>query len=117
MYGKLFVAANSYVGARRKTKCLACVTVMSWKQRERNPSFKKAVFLSGTITITDRRMTRFWITLNQGIEFVVNCMEKNGWGRGICAEMQKYEDSGQAKEMAMDCKIKYLGIRPGGKDP
>ena len=57
-----------------RQKCLACV-VMSWEAGERNPSLYKQCS-SGTITITDRRMTRFWITLNQGIEFVVNCMEK-----------------------------------------
>lgn len=112
---KLFVAANSYVGARRKTK-MSCVRYgnVVGSRGSVIPLFKKQCS-SGTITITDRRMTRFWITLNQGIEFVVNCMEKMHGGEVFVPKCRSMKIVDLAKEMAMDCKIKYLGIRPGEK--
>ena len=72
---KLFVQGNSYVG-ERKTKFSCCrygnVIASSGSVIPLFEEQKK----KGQITITDERMTRFWITLEQGIRFVINCIEK-----------------------------------------
>lgn len=112
---KLLVAANSYVGPDRRTK-MSCVRYgnVVGSRGSVIPLFKKQR-KSGTITITDKRMTRFWITLEQGVEFVIRCVSNMHGGEIFVPKCPSMTITDLAKAVAPECKIKYTGIRPGEK--
>ncbi|MDD5491127.1 MAG: UDP-N-acetylglucosamine 4,6-dehydratase (inverting) [bacterium] len=112
---KLFVAANSYVGEKRQT-LMSCVRYgnVVGSRGSIVPLFKKQKE-NGSITITDKRMTRFWITLEQGVEFVINCIEKLHGGEVFVPKIPSMQVVDLAKVIAPKCKIDYIGIRPGEK--
>lgn len=112
---KLFIAANAYVGSKRQTK-MSCVRYgnVVGSRGSVIPLFNKQRS-TGTVTITDKRMTRFWLTLDQGVEFVINCIEKMHGGEIFVPKCPSTKITDLAKAVAPDCKIKYTGIRPGEK--
>ena len=59
-------------------------------------------------------MTRFNITLEQGVEFVIKCLDRM-WGELFVPKLPSYRITDLAKAIAPDCKIEYVGIRPGEK--
>jgi UDP-N-acetylglucosamine 4,6-dehydratase/5-epimerase len=67
------------------------------------------------ITITDPRMTRFWITLEQGVEFVIKCIEQMHGGEIFVPKIPSMNIMDLAKAIAADCEIEYIGTRPGEK--
>jgi len=69
----------------------------------------------GTITITDPRMTRFWITLEQGVEFVNRCVELMHGGEVFVPKIPSMNIMEFAGAIAPDCDVRYIGIRPGEK--
>ncbi|HCJ66689.1 MAG TPA: UDP-N-acetylglucosamine 4,6-dehydratase (inverting) [Elusimicrobia bacterium] len=112
---KIFVAANAYVGPVRKTR-MSCVRYgnVVGSRGSVIPLFKKQKE-TGMITITDKRMTRFWITLEQGVEFVINCIEKMHGGEVFVPKIPSMKILDLAKAITPECKIEYIGIRPGEK--
>jgi UDP-N-acetylglucosamine 4,6-dehydratase len=111
---KMFIQANSYVGTRRtKLSCVRYGNVVG-SRGSIIPLFKEQK-KSNTLTITDKRMTRFWITLNQGIEFVIKCIELMHGGEVFIPKIPSMRVMDLAKAIAPDCKIKFIGIRPGEK--
>lgn len=112
---KIFIAANAYVGKKRQTKisCARYGNVMG-SRGSVIPLLKKQKS-TGTITITDKRMTRFWITLEQGVEFVVRCIEMMRGGEIFVPKVPSMKVIDLARSIAPKCKIKYIGIRPGEK--
>jgi UDP-N-acetylglucosamine 4,6-dehydratase (inverting) len=111
---KLFVSGNAYVGERRTRISCARYGNVVGSRGSVIPLFKKQS-LTGTITITDKRMTRFWITLTQGVEFVIKCMEMMQGGEIFVPKVPSMRIIDLAKIIAPKCKIKYIGIRPGEK--
>ncbi len=112
---KIVVASNSYVGDKRQTR-LSCVrygNVMG-SRGSVIPLFKKQNS-NGVITVTDKRMTRFWITLEQGVEFVLKCIERMRGGEIFVPKIPSMKIIDLASAAAPDCTIKYIGIRPGEK--
>jgi len=71
--------------------------------------------LKGGITLTDKRMTRFWITLNQAVDFVVSVIDKMKGGEIFIPKIPSMKITDVAKAIAPDAKIKIIGIRPGEK--
>ena len=69
----------------------------------------------GKITITDKRMTRFWITLDQGVSFVIKCIELMNGGEVFVPKIPSMKVINLAKAVAPECKIDFIGIRPGEK--
>jgi len=67
------------------------------------------------ITITDERMTRFSITLDQGVSFVINCLNKMNGGEIFIPKIPSYRVVDIIKVLAPNKKIKIIGIRPGEK--
>ena len=112
---KLFVAGNSYVGGERQTRmsCARYGNVVG-SRGSIIPLFKEQKS-TGTITITDKRMTRFWITLEQGVDFVIKCIEMMHGGEIFVPKVPSMKIVDLAKTVAPNCKIKYIGIRPGEK--
>jgi UDP-N-acetylglucosamine 4,6-dehydratase len=69
----------------------------------------------GKITITDARMTRFWITLEQGVDFVIKSIEEMHGGEIFIPKIPSMNILDLAKAIAPGCGIEYIGIRPGEK--
>lgn len=112
---KLFTAANSYVGGKRQTR-MSCVRYgnVVGSRGSIIPLFKKQNAI-GTITVTDKRMTRFWITLEQGVEFVIRCIDMAHGGEIFIPKIPNMKITDLVKITAPKSKIKYIGIRPGEK--
>jgi len=111
---KLFVQANAYRGDKNiKFSCVRYGNVIGSR------GSVIPVFLSqkktGQITVTDSRMTRFWITLDQGVRFVISCIEKMHGGEIFVPKIPSMKIVDLAKAVAPECEIKFSGIRPGEK--
>lgn len=67
------------------------------------------------ITITDERMTRFWITLEQAVDFVLSCLGRMGGGETFVPRIPSMRIIDIAEALAPGCERKIVGIRPGEK--
>jgi UDP-N-acetylglucosamine 4,6-dehydratase/5-epimerase len=111
---KMFVQANSYSGAQdTRFSCArygnvvgsrGSVIPMFMDQRRR-----------GKITITDPRMTRFWLTLERGVRFVVGCIELMHGGEIFVPKIPSMKLAEIAQAVAPGCEVEYIGIRAGEK--
>jgi UDP-N-acetylglucosamine 4,6-dehydratase len=111
---KLFVAGNNYKGARDiKFSVVRYGNVMG-SRGSVIPFFieKKK---EGVIPVTDERMTRFNITLQEGVDFVLSCFEKMWGGELFVPKIPSFKITDLAKAVAPECKVKFVGIRPGEK--
>lgn len=111
---KLFIAGNSYVGTRET--CFAVVRYgnVVGSRGSVVPLFK-IQRETGVITITDSRMTRFWITLEQGVQFVLNCLANMHGGEVFVPKIPSMKITDLAEAIAPGCRQEYIGIRPGEK--
>ena len=111
---KLFVQSNAYAGGRdTRFSCVrygnvvgsrGSVVPVFLRQRE-----------SGTVTVTDERMTRFWISLEQGVRFVIKCAEEMHGGEVFVPKIPSMTILDLAKTIAPDASVNVIGIRPGEK--
>jgi UDP-N-acetylglucosamine 4,6-dehydratase/5-epimerase len=69
----------------------------------------------GKITITDDRMTRFWLSLDQGVRFVIHCIEEMEGGEVFIPKIPSTKVTDLAKAVAPDAELDIIGIRPGEK--
>lgn len=70
---------------------------------------------TGVVTITDERMTRFWLTLEQGVRFVMSCAERMEGGEIFVPKIPSMKVTDIAEAVAPDAKREIIGIRPGEK--
>jgi UDP-N-acetylglucosamine 4,6-dehydratase len=70
---------------------------------------------SGKLTITDERMTRFWLTLEQGVRFVIRCTEQMLGGEVFVPKIPSMRIVDLASAIAPDAELNVIGIRPGEK--
>ena len=68
-----------------------------------------------TLLVTDRRMTRFWITMEQGVEFVLSCLDRMQGGEIFVPKIPSMRLMDLASAIAPECAITFTGIRPGEK--
>ena len=111
---KVFVQANAYAGARNtRFSCARYGNVVGSR------GSVIPVFLEqrrrGKITITDPRMTRFWLTLEQGVKFVIRCLEQMHGGEIFVPKIPSMRLADLAETIAPGCQVEYIGIRPGEK--
>jgi UDP-N-acetylglucosamine 4,6-dehydratase len=111
---KMFVQANADAG--NVEICFSCarygnvlgsrggVVQMFLEQRKR-----------GKISVTDPRMTRFWITLEKGVKFVIRCVEEMRGGEIFVPKIPSMRMLDLAKVIAQGCEIETVGIRAGEK--
>lgn len=112
---RLFIQSNSYRGPRRDT-CFSVVrygNVMG-SRGSVIPLFR-AQSEKGEITITDPRMTRFWITLPQAVDFVLSSFEIMQGGELFVPKIPSMKVTDLAKVIAPKAKQKVIGVRPGEK--
>jgi len=111
---KLFIAANNYKGKHDiKFSVVRYGNVMG-SRGSVIPFFLKQKE-KGVLPITDERMTRFSITLQEGVDFVLQCLEKMRGGELFVPKIPSYKILDVAKAIAPDCKYEIVGIRPGEK--
>src|SRR6202047_773065 len=111
---KVFVQANAYAGARNtRFSCARYGNVVGSR------GSVIPVFLEqrrrGKITITDPRMTRFWLTLEQGVKFVIRSLEQMHGGEIFVPKIPSMRLLDLAETVAPGCQVEYIGIRPGEK--
>ena len=111
---KLFVQSNSYAGGRDiHFSCVRYGNVVG-SRGSVIPLFLQQR-QSASITITDPRMTRFWITLDQGVRFVIRCIETMQGGEVFVPKIPSMNIMDLAQAVAPDCEVERIGIRPGEK--
>lgn len=111
---KLFIQSNSYAGGHdTRFSCTRYGNVVGSR------GSVVPVFLqqrhTGKITVTDERMTRFWISLDQGVRFVIRCIEQMHGGEVFVPKIPSMSVKDLGAAIAPDCEIVYSGIRPGEK--
>lgn len=111
---KLFVAANSYVGDKKTKFAVVRYGNVVGSRGSVVPFFQK-VKETGKVPITDERMTRFWITLDQGVQFVIDNLERMHGGEIFIPKIPSMTVIDLAKAIAPECEIEVVGIRPGEK--
>lgn len=111
---KLFVAGNAYAGAKRTRFSVVRYGNVVGSRGSVIPFFKKLA-PSGVIPITDRRMTRFWITLQQGVEFVLASLERMHGGEIFVPKIPSMRITALANVIAPGARLEEVGIRPGEK--
>lgn len=111
---KLFVAGNVYVG-RGNTR----FSVVRYGNVVGSRGSVIPFFLerrkSGVLPITDPRMTRFWITLQQGVDFVIDSVQRMHGGEVFVPKIPSMNIMDLAAVVAPECKTEIVGIRPGEK--
>jgi len=111
---KLFVQANAYTGkGPTRFSCVRYGNVIG-SRGSVVPLFLEQRN-NGKVTITDKRMTRFWLTLDQGVRFVIRCIEQMHGGEVFVPKIPSMKILELAKVLAPDCAIETVGIRPGEK--
>jgi UDP-N-acetylglucosamine 4,6-dehydratase len=111
---KLFVQSNAYAGeSASRFSCVRYGNVVGSR------GSVVPVFLSqrenGTITITDERMTRFWLSLESGVRFTIRCVESMQGGEVFIPKIPSMRVVDLARAIAPDCTIEHIGIRAGEK--
>lgn len=113
---KLFVAANNTKGFRRTEFAVVRYGNVVGSRGSVVPFFKKLVSEGATeLPITDERMTRFWITLRQGVEFVLKNFERMQGGEIFIPKIPSMNIMDLAHAIAPNLPTKIIGIRPGEK--
>jgi len=111
---KLFVAANNYRGARDIRFSVVRYGNVLGSRGSVFPFFLQRR-ASGVLPVTDERMTRFSITLQQGVDFVLDCFHRMWGGELFIPKIPSYRILDVASAIAPECRIERIGIRAGEK--
>lgn len=111
---KLFVAGNAYAGDKETHFSVVRYGNVENSRGSVVPLFRR-LSSSGVIPITDPRMTRFWITLEQGVRFVIDMLQTMRGGELFVPKIPSVRIVDVAQAIAPDAQIKVIGIRPGEK--
>jgi FlaA1/EpsC-like NDP-sugar epimerase len=109
---KLMIAAN-YNSTTTKFSCARYGNVLG--SRGSVVELFEAQIPSGVITVTDPKMTRFWLTLKQGTVFVKSCIENMEGGEIFVPDPPASTVKTLVEAMAPNCEIRIVGPRPGEK--
>jgi UDP-N-acetylglucosamine 4,6-dehydratase len=113
---KLFVAANNIVGKRELFFSVVRYGNVIGSRGSVVPLFKKFVREGRkTLPITDERMTRFWITLDRGVDFVMRAFSRMKGGEIFVPKIPSAKVTDIARAVAPDLPFEIIGIRPGEK--
>lgn len=113
---KLFIAANAYAGS--KDICFSIVRYgnVAGSRGSVIPFFQNIIDNGGKeLPITDYRMTRFWISLRQGVELVIKSLEEAKGGETFISKIPSFKITDLAQAMLPGCEMPEVGIREGEK--
>ncbi|WP_409068651.1 UDP-N-acetylglucosamine 4,6-dehydratase (inverting) [Clostridium sp. FAM 1755] len=113
---KLFIAANAYSGLNGTIFSVVRYGNVAGSRGSVIPFFKSLIEKGEKeLPITDFRMTRFWITLEQGVDLVLKALKESRGGETYISKIPSFKITDLAKAMIPDCKLKEVGIREGEK--
>lgn len=113
---KLFVAANAYSGHDGTVFSVVRYGNVAGSRGSVIPFFKEILERGVTeLPITDFRMTRFWITLDQGVNLVFKAFEESKGGETYISKIPSFKIVDLAKALNKECEVKEVGIREGEK--
>lgn len=111
---KLFVNGNFYAGTRDvRFSCVRYGNVIG-SRGSLIPLFKDQI-KTGRLTVTDEKMTRFLISLEEGVNFVIRCVEKMQGSEIFIPKIPSMKIVDIARLMAPECQVDFTGVRPGEK--
>ena len=111
---KLFVAANTYRGDRETRFSVVRYGNVMGSRGSVIPFFQQEKE-KGVLPITDPQMTRFWITLDQGVRFVIRCLSIMEAGEIFVPKLPSMHIMDLARAIGPDCGFEFVGIRAGEK--
>lgn len=111
---KLFIASNAYAGGTGPRMAVVRYGNVVGSRGSVVPAFLR-MRQAGRLTITDPRMTRFWITLEQGVRFVIAALDRMHGGELFVPKIPSTDIMTLAEAIAPGCPTQTLGIRPGEK--
>lgn len=113
---KLFVSANNTVGRKRTRFSVVRYGNVVGSRGSVIPFFDRMIRDGADhLPITDKRMTRFWITLDQGVEFVIQAFQRMWGGEIFIPRIPSTKITDLATAMAPELEQRHVGIRPGEK--
>ena len=113
---KLFIAANAYAGSQDICFSVVRYGNVAGSRGSVIPLFHNILKNGGTeLPITDYRMTRFWISLQQGVELVIKAFEEARGGETFISRIPSFKITDLAQAMLPGCKMPEVGIREGEK--
>lgn len=111
---KLFIAANNYSGPHRTRFSVVRYGNVVGSRGSVIPLFLR-LRAGGVLPLTDKRMTRFWITLDRGVEFVLQSLERMSGGEIFAPKIPSMRLVDLAHAVAPGCRLEEVGIRAGEK--
>ncbi len=113
---KIFIAANNIVGTTKNNFSVVRYGNVIGSRGSVVPIFKDLIDKGETyLPITSNDMTRFWLSLEKSVNFVISCFEKMNGGEIFVPKIPSIKIADLAKAMNPKAKIKLIGIRPGEK--
>ncbi|NLV17266.1 MAG: UDP-N-acetylglucosamine 4,6-dehydratase (inverting) [Syntrophomonadaceae bacterium] len=113
---KLFIAANAYSGEKDIRFSVVRYGNVAGSRGSVIPHFGEIIKKGGkSLPITDYRMTRFWISLEEGIELVIKALNESKGGETFISKIPSFKVTDLAKAMLPDCEMPEMGIREGEK--
>ena len=113
---KLFVSGNAYAGGKTTMFSVVRYGNVTGSRGSVVPFFARLVREGVTeLPITDMRMTRFWITLDEGVDLVFQALQSSRGGEVYVSKIPSYKVADLARAMHPSAKLKEVGIREGEK--
>lgn len=113
---KLFIAANAYAGEKDVNFSIVRYGNVAGSRGSVIPFFYNIIKNGGKeLPITDYRMTRFWISLTQGVELVIKALEEATGGETFISKIPSFKITDLAQAMMPGCEMPEVGIREGEK--
>lgn len=113
---KLFVSANAYSGGHGTVFSVVRYGNVAGSRGSVIPFFQELIKEGVTdLPVTDTRMTRFWITLEEGVELVFKALKESKGGETYISKIPSFKITDLVKAMSDEVSIKEVGIREGEK--
>ena len=113
---KLFIAANAYAGFKDVNFSVVRYGNVAGSRGSVIPFFRNIIENGGTaLTITDYRMTRFWISLEEGVQLVIKALKEAKGGETFISKIPSFKITDLAQAMLPGCEMPEVGIREGEK--
>ncbi|MBP3218537.1 MAG: UDP-N-acetylglucosamine 4,6-dehydratase (inverting) [Lachnospiraceae bacterium] len=113
---KLFIAANAYAGRKDITFSIVRYGNVAGSRGSVIPFFQSLIEQGATeLPITDYRMTRFWISLEEGVQLVIKALAEAKGGETFISKIPSFYVKDLAEAMLPGCTTREVGIRPGEK--
>lgn len=113
---KLFIAANAYAGYKDVNFSVVRYGNVAGSRGSVIPFFRNIIENGGTaLPITDYRMTRFWISLEEGVQLVIKALKEAKGGETFISKIPSFKITDLAQAMLPECEMPEVGIREGEK--